>query len=43
MDSTKMTTLEEKIEAPAQFEYTHDDVFGEISDEGPNYRNVRTT
>lgn len=43
MDSAKMTELDEKIEAPAQLEYTHDDVFGEITEDGPNFRNVRTT
>ena len=45
MDSAKMTELDhdEKIEAPAQLEYTHDDVFGEITEDGPNFRNVSTT
>ncbi|BCS19253.1 uncharacterized protein APUU_12081S [Aspergillus puulaauensis] len=36
-----MTTPNLKDEEPMQIEHTtHDDVFGEITDEGPNYRNV---
>ncbi|KAJ5994396.1 hypothetical protein N7451_010120 [Penicillium sp. IBT 35674x] len=40
MQIAKMSELEEKMEAPAQLEYTHDDVFGEITEDGPNFRNV---
>lgn len=28
---------------PSHIEATHDDVFGEITEDGPNYRNVHTT
>lgn len=38
-----MATPNLKDEEPMQIEHTtHDDVFGEITDEGPNYRNVHT-
>lgn len=41
--SLKMATPNLKDEEPMQIEHTtHDDVFGEITDEGPNYRNVHT-
>ncbi|KAL5339178.1 transmembrane amino acid transporter protein-domain-containing protein [Aspergillus crustosus] len=35
-----MTTQKENLDWVPETVFTHDDVFGEISDEGPNYRNV---
>ncbi|KAJ5218534.1 uncharacterized protein N7498_000633, partial [Penicillium cinerascens] len=40
MEIAIMSELEDKSDAPAQLEYTHDDVFGEITEDGPNFRNV---
>lgn len=31
------------VEDAFHVEYTHDDVFGEITEEGPNYRNVHSS
>lgn len=39
-----MATEKKDIEdVPQQPEYVHDDVFGEISEHGPNFRNVYTS
>ncbi|KAL4757015.1 transmembrane amino acid transporter protein-domain-containing protein [Aspergillus foveolatus] len=35
-----MSNPKEELETPQQLEYTHDDVFGEITEHGPNFRNV---
>ncbi|BCR90230.1 uncharacterized protein ACHE_60116A [Aspergillus chevalieri] len=43
MSMTKVNVSKEDLEDPTvpSQAVTHDDVFGEISDRGPNYRNVR--
>ena len=42
MDSSKMEdTKGDLTTVPSQIDLNHDDVFGELREDGPNYRNVR--
>lgn len=45
MESPKIAPKEAPKDVQEAFgaEYTHDDVFGEITEEGPNYRNVHSS
>lgn len=46
MDPAKISAMDEdpKVEhldtVPSHLNITHDDVFGELTEDGPNYRNV---
>lgn len=42
MDPSKMEDTKEDLNTvPSQIDLNHDDVFGELREDGPNYRNVR--
>lgn len=42
MDPSKMTEPKEDVDTvPSHIEPIHDDVFGEITEDGPNFRNVQ--
>ena len=44
MDPSKMTDPKEDLETdPSHNEVVYDDVFGEVTEYGPNYRNVHIT
>jgi hypothetical protein len=38
-----MSNLKEELETPQPLEYSHDDVFGENTEHGPNFRSVHTS